>query len=57
LNYIFTVVELRYNQDCVESYGEKYFTKEEVKDLSGNQYVENVSKKSIRYSIDFKKLF
>ncbi len=28
--------------------GKRYFTKEEVKELSGNKYVENVSKKSIR---------
>lgn len=37
--------------------GKRYFTEEEVNELSDNQYVENVSKKSIRFSIDFKKLF
>ncbi len=37
--------------------GKRYFTKEEIKELSVNKYVENVSKISIRYSIDFKMLF
>jgi hypothetical protein len=37
--------------------GNRYFTEDEIKELTENQYVEKVSKKSVKYSTDFKKLF
>ncbi len=34
--------------------GKNYFTDEQIKDLESNPYIENVTKKSIKYSEEFK---